>query len=105
MRQGLEFEWDERKNIVNIKKHDVAFEEAKTVFGDEFARISVDEKHSISERRFYIIGQSQEDRIILVCYTERESRIRIISSRRASKKERTKYEEYKQKAIRERRSP
>ena len=90
---SLEFEWDEDKAASNVKKHRVAFEEAATVFSDTLAAIFDDEVHSQEEQREIIIGHSAESRLLLVCFTERAGAIRIISARRATKRERRDYEE------------
>jgi uncharacterized DUF497 family protein len=85
----LRFEWDEQKNRLNIAKHQVSFDEAKTVFSDASARIIDDPDHSESESRFIIMGISQRLRILVVCHCYRESDevIRIISARKATKNE------------------
>jgi len=90
---GMEFEWDEIKAAINLNKHGVKFEEAKTVFYNPLAVIFDDEKHSQDERREIIIGHSQNNQLLLVSYTERGNPIRIISARLATKKEREDYEE------------
>jgi len=90
---NLEFEWEEHKAVLNKRKHRVTFEEAATVFGDPLAAIFDDEAHSTDERREIIIGHSDKHRLLLVSFTERDDRIRIISARRATKQERTDYEE------------
>ena len=90
---SLEFEWDKDKASSNQKKHRVTFEEAATVFADPVAAIFDDEAHSGEEEREIIIGHSAENRLLLVCFTERAGAIRIISARRATKKERRDYEE------------
>lgn len=90
---GLEFEWDEDKAASNVRKHHVAFEEAATVFSDPLAAIFDDEVHSGKEQREIIIGHSADNRLLLVCFTERAGVIRIISARRATKRERRDYEE------------
>ena len=90
---SLEFEWDKDKASSNQKKHRVTFEKAATVFADPLAAIFDDEVHSDEEQREIIIGHSAENRLLLVCFTEREAAIRIISARRATKKERGDYEE------------
>jgi uncharacterized DUF497 family protein len=90
---SLEFEWDEDKAAANQKKHRVTFEEATTVFNDPLAAIFDDEIHSREEQRELIVGHSLENRLLLVCFTERAGRIRIISARRATKLERKDYEE------------
>ncbi len=90
---SLEFEWDDEKAASNQKKHRVTFEEAATVFADPLAAIFDDEAHSEEEQREIIIGHSAEDRLLLVCFTERAGAIRIISARRATKREHRDYEE------------
>lgn len=90
---AIEFEWDAQKAEANRTKHGVSFEEAATVFGDSLAVIFDDEAHSIEEYREIIIGHSDRSRLLLVSFTERSEKIRIISSRRATKRERRDYEE------------
>ncbi len=91
----LVFEWDRRKDRANLEKHRVAFSEATSVFGDPLARIFADEAHSASEHRETIIGQSRSKRLPLVCFTEpEEGRVRIISARRATRREQHDYEEH-----------
>ena len=90
---SLEFEWDSDKAASNRKKHAVSFEEAATVFADPLAAIFDDEVHSEDEQREFIVGHSVENRLLLVCFTEREGAIRIISARRATRRERKDYEE------------
>ena len=90
----LSFEWDPDKAALNIQKHDVAFEEASSVFGDPLAYIFADELHSIDEVREIIIGHSVSNRLLLVSFTERSGTIRIISARQATRKERKDYEDY-----------
>jgi uncharacterized protein len=90
---ALEFEWDAQKAESNLRKHRVSFEEATTVFGDSLALIFDDEAHSQYEPREIIIGHSDRNRLLLVSFTERSSITRIISARRATKKERRDYEE------------
>jgi uncharacterized DUF497 family protein len=90
---ALQFEWDPRKAANNLRKHKVSFEEAQTVFQDEFAMIFPDEDHSKSEDREIIIGRSAQSRILLVCFIERErDLVRLISARRATKYERDDFE-------------
>jgi uncharacterized DUF497 family protein len=92
---SLQFEWDKRKAITNLRKHDVSFDEATTVFDDPLAAIFDDEDHSAEEAREIIIGHSVLRRLLVVCYTEhREEVIRIFSARVATKREQTDYEEY-----------
>ena len=89
----LKFEWDDRKNKTNIKKHGISFEEASSVFFDEDALIISDESHSQKEERFIMIGFSYKFNLLVVChcYRQNESIIRIISARKATKNERKEY--------------
>ena len=87
----LLFEWDEKKAVQNIKKHGISFEEAATVFGDPFSITIYDPLHSQNEDRFVILGMSNKNRLLVVIHTERGDRIRIISARKATKKERRQY--------------
>jgi uncharacterized DUF497 family protein len=91
---SLTFEWDEQKAEQNLRKHQVDFEEAKTVFGDPYAITIPDPQHSASESRYVDIGYSSRRRLLVVVYTERGPNIRIISCRRATRRERRVYEEY-----------
>jgi uncharacterized DUF497 family protein len=86
------FEWNEDKAEKNLHKHRVSFYEATTVFDDFFAVSANDKEHSIYEQRFYMIGYSNNNRILTVSYTERNKIIRIISARLASKFEKKLYE-------------
>lgn len=89
----MTFEWDENKNQINKQKHGIAFEEAKTVFYDEQALLEYDELHSENEDRFRILGRSDEGKILLVVHCIREETIiRIISSRKATSREKVGYE-------------
>ena len=92
----MNYEWNLIKERLNIAKHGVDFEEAKSVFADEFALVLFDEDHSNDEERFLILGMSQKERILLVvhCYRETDT-IRIISSRKATKNETKQYKERK----------
>ena len=90
---SIPFEWDEEKAEINLKKHKVGFEEAKSVFGDPFSITVDDPDHSREEQRFIDIGKSVGGKLLVVVYTERESKIRIISCRKATPAERRKYEE------------
>ena len=87
------FDWNEDKNLTNIKKHGVAFREAATVFKDERATMRSDTEHSENEERFRIIGVSENTRLLTVChcYRDEDSVIRIISARQATKKEEKTY--------------
>jgi len=88
----VQFEWDPAKAARNLAKHGVSFDEASTVFGDPLAGTILDPQHSGEEPRFVTIGLSTSRRLITVAHAEREDRIRIISARRATRRERGKYE-------------
>jgi uncharacterized DUF497 family protein len=88
-----EFEWDPRKARSNLKKHGVSFAEAVTVFFDPAALIFGDPDHSGDERREIIIGYSRRPRLLVVGFTERAGRVRIITARRASRAEIRRHEE------------
>ena len=92
----LRFEWHETKASANLRKHRVAFEEAKTVFGDPQSLVIADREHSEAEDRWVRIGISGRGRLLVVVYTERDEVIRLISSRRATIYEATDYEETNQ---------
>ncbi len=85
----IRFEWDPAKAAANLKKHGVSFEEARSVFYDEFAVQFFDDEHSATEERFLLLGMSVGARLLLVCHCEREAGdiIRIISARKATKRE------------------
>ena len=90
----LVFEWDSHKAKSNQRKHEVSFDEACTVFDDDGAIIFPDEDHSNGEEREIIVGHSILDRVLLVSFTERAvDRVRIISARKATRRERKDYEE------------
>lgn len=89
----MKFEWDKNKAQLNQQKHQVGFEEAVTVFLDPLAHIFDDEWHSANEPREIIVGYSSQDRLLIVCFTEREGVVRIINSREATKRERKNHEE------------
>ena len=92
----LEFNWDEQKAQINKKRHGVSFEEAKSAFYDENARIIYDPDHSKQEDRFILLGMSDYFRLLIVChcYRENDTVIRIISARKANKSEQRQYREY-----------
>ena len=94
----LTFEWDDRKNRANVKKHRVSFDEAETVFKDENALQYFDPDHSTGEDRFILLGLSTKLRTLVVCHCFRKSElvVRIISARRANKSEGRAYWEAKQ---------
>ena len=85
----LRFEWDERKALANEKKHGVSFDEARSVFFDERARLIDDPEHSEDEERFILMGLSSSLRLLLVChcYRSKANVIRIISARKATARE------------------
>jgi uncharacterized protein len=87
--KNIRFVWDENKNISNQKKHNISFEEAKTVFYDDNARLILDDDHSDFEERFVLLGLSVHLRLLIVvhAYKEQDGIIRIISARKATKNE------------------
>lgn len=90
----IKFEWDSVKAESNLKKHGITFEEAKSVFFDEFALQFFDDQNSILEEdRFLILGTSIESKVLLVCHCERDDgeTIRLISARKATKREQQHY--------------
>ena len=91
----LQFDWDERKNASNKRKHGVSFEEARTVFTDDEALLLADDEHSEAEDRFVLLGLSSMLQILIVCHCYRQNRdiIRIISARKADARERAQYRE------------
>ena len=89
----MEFEWDENKAKANLSKHRVSFNEAKTVFDDLLYIDFYDPDYSDDEDRYIIIGESQQRRLLIVSYTEREDKIRLISAREVTRREREDYEE------------
>ena len=89
----LTFEWDGEKAASNAKKQGVSFEEASTIFGDERSLTIDDPVHSQSEARLITLGRSHDGRLLVVVHTERGNNIRIISARRASRREKRTYEE------------
>ena len=90
---SLRFEWDARKALTNQVKHGVSFDEAMSVFTDPLARIFDDPDHSVAESREIIIGLSQKQRRLVVCFSERSDTVRIFSARKATKLKRQDYEE------------
>lgn len=88
----LIFEWDLKKAKTNLGKHGVSFEEACTAFKDPLSLTIDDPLHSNDEKRLVLIGMSYDNRILVVVHTERGDKIRIISARKATKKERKYYE-------------
>jgi len=88
----MQFEWDPAKAARNLAKHGVSFDDASTVFGDPLAGTILDPRHSVEEQRFVTIGYSASGSLVVVIHVERDDRIRIISARRATRRERNKYE-------------
>ena len=90
----MTYEWDEIKAKLNIAKHGVSFDEAKTAFCDEYGVVVFDEEHSDDEERFYLLAMSEKERILVVvhCYRYADT-IRIISARKATKNEQKQYKE------------
>jgi uncharacterized DUF497 family protein len=89
----MEFEWDKQKAKSNLSKHGISFEEAQTVFDDPLYVDFYDPDHSEDEHRYIIIGESSKSHILLVSYTERGDKIRIISARQVTQQERKAYQE------------
>jgi len=89
----MKFEWDAEKAAGNLRKHGVCFEEAATVFVDALSLTGCDPDHSVGEPRLVTFGISSAGRLLVVAHTEWGDRIRIISSRRATRRERKLYEE------------
>lgn len=89
----MEFEWDPNKAALNLEKHGVSFPEATTVFDDDLSVAVPDPDHSLEEHRYIIVGSSHRGRSLIVGYTERGDRIRIITARELTSKERKAYEQ------------
>lgn len=89
---NLEFEWEPDKAARNLRKHNVSFQEAATVFGDEMGATVYDPDHSEAEERFLTIGYSNRGRLLIVSHTDQGDRIRIISARLLKPSERRQYE-------------
>lgn len=97
---NFSFEWDSNKAKINLKKHNISFDEGKTIFADPFLITLLDEEHSDKEERFISIGTSIKEKVLLVVHLERFTLpenilIRIISCRKATPTERKLYEESK----------
>lgn len=93
MASGLRFEWDPKKNAVNMRRHKVSFDEAASAFLDENGLLIADPDHSDGEDRFVLLGLSSTLRLLLVChcYKTDDGLIRIISARKADRQERETY--------------
>ena len=89
----IKFEWDRAKALANLKKHGITFEEAQSVFYDDYAIQFFDNEHSDNEERFLLLGTSSNAKLLLVCHCERDSGdvLRIISARKATKRESAHY--------------
>jgi len=90
---GYIFEWDAKKAESNARKHAVTFDEASTVFGDPLALLMPDPDHSIADERYLVLGNSNQRRLLVVAFAERPPSTRLISARRATRRERRRYEE------------
>jgi hypothetical protein len=90
---AISFEWDRNKAKTNLAKHGVSFEEAATVFADALSLTIPVPAHSQGEDRWVLLGWSHHTKLLVVVHTERGDNIRIISARRASRRERKQYEE------------
>jgi uncharacterized protein len=90
---GVRFEWNEHKRARNLKMHGIDFRESEEAFDDPLALLRSDPDHSRVEQRFIIVGRSKSGRVLLTVFTERYEQIRIISSRRATRREVRDYEE------------
>ncbi len=88
----LTFEWDSRKARSNLAKHHIGFEEASTIFGDALSLTIADPEHSRTENRYITMGRAFNGKLLVVVHTDRSDNIRIISARRASRRERKFYE-------------
>lgn len=90
---SIVFQWDDKKARSNFKKHGIRFEEAKSAFYDEYARIIDDPDHSDGEDRYVLLGVSLQSNVLVVChcYREPDETIRIISARKATRKEANTY--------------
>ena len=89
----IEVEWDTNKESINRKKHGIGFYEAATVFFDPLSLTVSDDDHSIGEQRHNILGESEDGDLLVVTFTEGGSRLRIISARHATRREKREYEE------------
>lgn len=88
----MRFDWDKKKAAGNVSKHEVSFEEAATVFDDPLSDTFDDPDHSADERRFLIIGHSENGKLLFISHTDDGETVRIINAREATRGEREKYE-------------
>jgi uncharacterized DUF497 family protein len=91
----LNFEWDIKKAQINIERHGISFKEASTIFADPLSDFFYDSDHSVDEDQYLAIGLSEFNNVLVVVFTEKDDIIRIISARKATKKERKHYEDGK----------
>jgi hypothetical protein len=89
----VEFEWDRTKREHNIRYHGVDFKETRETFADRHAFVQFDGRHSVTEERFSLLGRTAAGQLLMTVFTSRGAKIRIISSRRASRRETIGYEE------------
>jgi uncharacterized DUF497 family protein len=89
----MEFEWNPDKADINLRKHNISFHEATTIFDDSLSVTFPDPDHSIGEERYVIIGMSELGKLLIVSHTDRENRNRIISARTANRQEKRFYEQ------------
>lgn len=89
----MDFEWDYNKAAANNRRHGVTFEEAVEVFADDYSSTVPDPDHSIHEKRFIMFGKARSGRHLVVAFTERDGRIRLISARPMAPRERRAYEQ------------
>lgn len=89
----MEFEWNPEKAVINLRKHNISFQEAATVFDDSLSVTFPDSDHSTGKNRYVIIGMARSGQLLVVSHTDRENRTRIINARKATRQERTFYEE------------
>jgi len=94
--KNIQFSWDENKAKSNLAKHKISFDEAKTVFDDDNARLIYDPDHSEDEDRFILLGLSCKLKVLTVvhCYKDKDNNIRIISARKSTKNEEKQYKEF-----------
>ena len=90
---SYEFEWDGNKAAINLRKHEVSFNEASTVFADPLAMLMPDPDHSVGEGRHLVLGTSSAGRLLVVSHADRAPRTRLISARPATRNERRMYEQ------------
>ena len=89
----LRLEWDTEKAAANLRAHGVSFDEASTAFADPLGKIVDDPRHSVDELRYVLLGHSERERLLAVMFTDRGDTIRLISARKATRRERRAYEE------------